>query len=991
MTMFRLASLLATTLLFGSFATAQEVGTPIKLWPDKIPGRVTVKGEERDTSNEKSGKVAGKPVIRIGDVADPTLTIYRPAEGKRSDTAVMVCPGGGYNILANDLEGTEVCQWLNSIGVTAALLKYRVPKAEGDSRPIEPLQDAQRAMSILRNQSSQLGLKQIGVLGFSAGGHLSMRLSTNYAKRAYDPVDGKDKVDCRPDFALLIYPAYFIEKDGSWMSSELPLDAKTPPIFATMAMDDPVNADNVLKLGLELKKLKIPCEIHLYSTGGHGYGLRRTSTPCTTWPDRATDWMVAQGWIAETSTNATQTDSNKEAIVMTDDDPFIWLEDVTGEKALDWVRQRNAKTQGKYESDPNFVKLRDDLLAILDSDARIPMVSKRGDYYYNFWRDKKNERGLWRRTTLDEYRKAEPKWETIIDLDQLAKEENENWVWSGASILRPGYDRVLINLSRGGADATVTREYDLTKRTFVKDGFSRPEAKGGMDWIDRDSVFIYTNFGDGSQTKSGYPRVVKLWKRGTPMSEAKVVYEGQLEDMYISAGHDDSPGFERNFVNRTLAFYNDEMYLRKDSGELTKVDAPNTAKKSVHHDYLLLELREPWEYSGQKYMAGSLLITNFNDFVAGKAKFDVLFEPTDNVSLDNYQFTKDYLLLNVLEDVKDRIYVLSNNNGTWQRKPMNGVPPFGSITVMPIDADESNAYFMTSTDFLNPTTLFYGEVGGVPEQLKQLPAFFDAKGLNISQHFATSKDGTKVPYFMVAKENLALDGSNPTLLYGYGGFEISLTPNYGAGIGRAWLSQGGVYVMANIRGGGEYGPRWHQAALKKNRLRAYEDFAAIAEDLVKRGVTSKAKLGIQGGSNGGLLVGNMVALYPDLFSAAVCQVPLLDMKRYHKLLAGASWMAEYGDPDSPGEWEFIKSYSPYQNIKKTTKYPAVIFLTSTRDDRVHPGHARKMMALMEQQGHDVSYYENIEGGHGGSANNRQAAFMQAMAYSFLRERLFGKQ
>jgi prolyl oligopeptidase len=481
-----------------------------------------------------------------------------------------------------------------------------------------------------------------------------------------------------------------------------------------------------------------------------------------------------------------------------------------------------------------------------------------------------------------------------------------------------------------------------------------------------------------------------LWKRGTPMSDAKVVYEGVSDDMYIRAVHDDSPGFERSFVSRTLAFYNDEMYEIKDSGELAKLDAPNSANKSVFHDYLLIDLREPWDVGGKTYAAGSLLITNYKDYMAGKRDLDVAFEPTENSSLASYAPTRDHVILNVLEDVKNRVYVLTQSKGVWEKRPLEGAPKFGNVSVLPIDADESNEYFMTSTDFVTPTTLYYGAIGKQPEQLKQLPAFYDAKGLKISQHFATSKDGTKVPYFMVAKEDLKLDGSNPTLLYGYGGFEISMMPTYNASVGRAWTSQGGVYVMANIRGGGEYGPRWHQAALKKNRLRAYEDFAAIAEDLVARKVTSKAKLGIQGGSNGGLLVGNMVALYPELFSAAVCQVPLLDMKRYHKLLAGASWMAEYGDPDSPGEWEFIRTYSPYQNISKSTKYPAVLFLTSTRDDRVHPGHARKMMALMEQQGHDVSYYENIEGGHGGSANNRQSAFMQATAYSYLRDRLFPK-
>lgn len=685
---------------------------------------------------------------------------------------------------------------------------------------------------------------------------------------------------------------------------------------------------------------------------------------------------------------AQDSNSRKVSDVTPEEDPYLWLEDVTAEKSLDWVRSRNKTTQEHFEASEEFKNLESDLLKILDSDERIPFVSKAGEYYYNFWRDQTHVRGIWRRTSLEEYRKEEPAWETVLDLDKLAEEEDENWVWGGASILRPDYDLALIDLSRGGADASVTREFNIATKSFVEGGFVRPEAKGGISWVDRDSVFIFTDFGEGTQTSSGYPRIAKLWRRGTSMSEAEVVYEGTNEDMYIAASHDDSPGFERNFVSRTLAFYNDELYLRADDGKLTKIEAPNSANKGVFHEYLLLELREPWSAGGQEFKAGSLLVANFDDFLAGKREFDVAFEPTENSSLASFAPTKDYLILNVLEDVKNRIYVLSQDEKGWTKEPLKGAPQFGTVSVSPVDADRSNAYWMTSSDYLTPTTLYYGEVGSEPEVLKQLTPLYDSAGLAVSQHFATSKDGTKVPYFMVAKEGLELDGSSPTLLYGYGGFEISLTPGYSASVGRAWTSQGGVYVVANIRGGGEYGPRWHQAALKENRLRAYEDFAAVGEDLIRRGVTSKEHLGIQGGSNGGLLVGNMVTLYPDLFDAAVCQVPLLDMKRYHLLLAGASWMAEYGNPDSPGEWDFIKTYSPYQNVKETADYPAVLFTTSTRDDRVHPGHARKMMALMESQGHDVSYYENIEGGHGGAANNKQRAYMQALAYSFLRERLF---
>ncbi len=673
------------------------------------------------------------------------------------------------------------------------------------------------------------------------------------------------------------------------------------------------------------------------------------------------------------------------------EDPNLWLEDVTGEKQLGWVRERNKKTKDHFESSEDFQKLKSDLLAILDSDERIPFVGKAGDHYYNFWRDKTHVRGIWRRTSLEEYRKPEPKWETMLDLDELAKTENENWVWGGASILRPSYDLALISFSRGGADASVTREFDMKTKKFVENGFKRPEAKGGIGWIDKDSVFVFTDFGEGSMTSSGYPRIAKLWKRGTDFDSAEVVYEGTNEDMYISAVHDNSPGFERNFVSRTLAFYNDELYLRTDDGKLTKIDAPNSANKSVYKQYLMLELRKPWDVDENSYPAGSLLVTKFDDFMAGKRDFDVLFKPTLNSSLAGFSACKDHVILNVLEDVKNRIYVLTPDGEKWKQEPLKGAPEIGTVSVSPVDADHSNAFWMTSSGYLSPTTLFYGEIGGEPEQVKQLTPLYDAEGLQVQQHFATSKDGTRVPYFMVAKKSINLDGNNPTLLYGYGGFEVSLTPGYSASVGRAWTSQGGVYVVANIRGGGEYGPRWHQAALKENRLRAYEDFAAVGQDLISRKVTSRNRLGIQGGSNGGLLVGNMVAQYPELFGAAVCQVPLLDMKRYHLLLAGASWMAEYGNPDEGSNWDFIKTYSPYQNIDKSKKYPSVLFTTSTRDDRVHPGHARKMMALMESQGHDVMYYENIEGGHGGAANNKQRAYMQSLAYAYLKERLFGEK
>ena len=667
-------------------------------------------------------------------------------------------------------------------------------------------------------------------------------------------------------------------------------------------------------------------------------------------------------------------------------DPHQWLEDVGGDKALDWVKARNADAEARLASSDGFARTESAIREVLDSDARIPGVYKMGAYYYNFWKDKNNTRGIWRRTTLAEYRKAEPAWETILDLDALNKAEGENWVWHGASCLRPSYERCLIALSRGGADADVTREFNLATRSWVDGGFFRPEAKGGLAWIDQDNVFVYTDFGDGSMTTSGYPRVVKQWTRGTPMESARVVYEGKADDMYISAGHDHTPGYERSFVSRTLAFYNNEVMLVGADGTLTRIDAPNSAEKSAHGRWLTFELREPWTIAGNEYPAGSLLVTDFADWMAGKREVQALFTPTDTTSLAGYSWTRSHLVLNVLEDVKNRLQVLTPGQGQWQRSDFVGAPAFGTISVSAVDDEDSDQVWLSSADYLTPSTLSLATIGEQPEVLKSMPAFFDASNKVIEQHFASSADGTRVPYFIVHDKGIALDGKNPTLLYGYGGFEISLTPGYSASMGRAWLSQGGVYVVANIRGGGEYGPRWHQAALKEKRHKAYEDFAAVARDLIARNITSPQHLGVQGGSNGGLLTGNMLTQYPELFGAVVVQVPLLDMQRYHKLLAGASWMAEYGNPDT-ADWEFIQTFSPYHLFDADKDYPPVLFTTSTRDDRVHPGHARKMAALMLAAGKDVTYYENIEGGHGGAANNAQAAHMQALAYRFLWERL----
>ncbi len=674
-------------------------------------------------------------------------------------------------------------------------------------------------------------------------------------------------------------------------------------------------------------------------------------------------------------------------------DPYLWLEEVEGVRALDWVRAENKRTTDELASNDSFKRLEASIRTILDSDARIPGVEKIGSHYYNFWRDKQNPRGLWRRTTLDEYRKAAPQWETVLDIDALNVTEGKAWVWGGAACLSPEYKRCLVALSPGGSDASVTREFDLTTKAWVQGGFEGPLAKGGLAWIDQDAVYAYTDFGPGSQTSSGYPRLAKRWKRGTPLSTATAVYEGRADDLYISAYRDLTPGHQRDFVLRDIAFYKNELFWLSPGGALQKIEAPDSANKSVHREWLLLTLRDPWEVGGTVHAAGTLLAARFDAYMKGERKLDVLYQPTPTTSLSSMVGTKQHLVLNVLDDVKSRVRVLTPTAQGWKSTSIPGLPALGQIGVSAVDPMQSDAVWLTVTDFLTPTELMLGNVGettgagALPQVLKRSPVFFNAAGHQVEQRFAHSKDGTRVPYFLVMPKGKPMDGNTPTLLYGYGGFEVSELPRYSAGAGKGWIERGGAYAVANIRGGGEYGPRWHQAALKEKRHRAYEDFAAVAQDLVARKITSPKRLAVRGGSNGGLLTGNMLTQYPTLVGAVSIEVPLLDMRRYNKLLAGASWMAEYGDPDKPEEWDFIKTFSPYHLFDAARTYPPTLLLTSTKDDRVHPGHARKMAALMRAANKDVRYYENIEGGHGGSANNAQAAFMAALAYHFMWESL----
>ncbi len=683
-----------------------------------------------------------------------------------------------------------------------------------------------------------------------------------------------------------------------------------------------------------------------------------------------------------TLTMASMAPMTSQAAAASETDPYLWLEEVTAEQALDWVRARNEPTLAEF-CDAEFEQMRIEALEVLDTDARIPYVVRRGGYLYNFWRDAANPRGLWRRTTLDSYRTDSPEWDVLIDVDELGRADDEKWVWAGAGVIEPDHTRALIGLSRGGSDASIVREFDMITRKFVADGFELPEAKSQITWADPDAVLLGTDFGADSLTESGYPRVIKRWRRGTPLTDAEVLFEGTRSDVRVFASVDRTTGFERTVLERALDFWHDERYELRGS-ELIRIDAPTDASVSIHREWILIELRTDWYVGTATYTAGSLLAAGYDEFLAGTAELRVVFEPDEHTALYHYAWTKDRPLIVTLADVASRVEIATP--GTWRREPVPGIPAATNTVVVAAD-DTGDEFFLDSSGFVTPSRLMRGTGDGQPDQIKSAPTFFDAENIAVAKYFVASKDGTSIPYFVVRRTDA--DGPGPTLLSGYGGFETSRTPGYDGVLGRLWLARGGTYVVANIRGGGEYGPGWHTQAMREGRHKVAEDFVAVATDLVDRGITTVGQLGARGGSNGGLLMGIMLTKYPEKFGALVCDVPLLDMRRYHLLLAGASWVAEYGDPDNPDDWQFISEYSPYQNISASRRYPPVLMTTSTRDDRVHPGHARKMTAALEAADHKVWYYENIEGGHAGAADNEQVAFKSALSYSFLWRMLTG--
>jgi prolyl oligopeptidase len=683
------------------------------------------------------------------------------------------------------------------------------------------------------------------------------------------------------------------------------------------------------------------------------------------------------------------------------DDPYLWLEGVQDPAALAWAEARNAETLPRFESDPRYKRFYDITLKILEDKDKIPFVSLRGNWVYNFWQDQKNVRGVWRRALVNEFIRSRPRWELLLDLDKLAAAERENWVYKGSNCLAPDFRHCLLTLSRGGTDASVVREFDVVRRAFVGSGlttetqrglrseaswgFQLPEAKSRLDWWDKDTLLVATDFGPDTLTDSGYPRQLKIWKRGQPLSEAKLLFEGKKQDVsvYVSTNdRADTPPW--TLISRSLSFYTSEYALWDGKGKPAPVAVPEDAEfQGFYQGQLLFLSRKGWEQ--QSVPQGAAFA-----FDPKSSKTTVIFAPDQRSSIVLLSTSRDHIYVQTLTDVRSRILKFRGRAGGIS------APGPAAFERLPFDTDEkldfeissadaqTEELLVESTSFLEPDSLFLFHDGKPsPRPIKKLQDYFMTSDLQFEQKFATSKDGTRVPYFIVRKKNARFDGTTPTLLYGYGGFESSMTASYLGATGKIWLEQGGAYVLANIRGGGEYGPTWHQSALGKNRQRAFDDFIAIAEDLISSKLTSPKHLGIMGGSNGGLLVGAVFVQRPELFNAVVCQVPLLDMERYAQLLAGASWVGEYGDPNDTEMLAYLRSYSPYAQVKAGVRYPEVFFLTSTADDRVHPGHARKMVARMKEQGHTVYYFENTEGGHGAAANLRQRARRTALQFVYL--------
>ncbi|MEK7355576.1 MAG: prolyl oligopeptidase family serine peptidase [Bdellovibrionota bacterium] len=669
-------------------------------------------------------------------------------------------------------------------------------------------------------------------------------------------------------------------------------------------------------------------------------------------------------------------------------DPYISLEDSANPDTKKFIARENDRSLQRLETDARYKTFADQARAIVTAKDRIPMPRVRGKKIRNFWQDQTNQRGIIRETTLTEYRKVNPKWDLILDIDALNASEGKSWVYQGSHCLEPDNDICLIELSDGGKDEAVLREFRISTRSWITDGLNLPSAKSSVSWIDENTLFVGTDFGPGSLTTSGYPRQVRIWKRGTPLAQAKLVFEGSKDDVSVNGWRSFRPEAQLMFVAQALNFFEAKILLY-DGAKLTALPFPTTAAfQGDFQGQLIARLREDWKTPAKTFNAGAVVsipVTSVGKTDA-LSKIDVLWEPDAHSAFEGMSSSKNFITISLLRDVRGELRRVSRVRGKWTSAKV-ALPAEGTVGL--VDSNDFDDHlFLTYQSFDVPTSLYYSPNAKTPPKaMKRLPAKYDATGIVVEQFRSTSKDGTQIPYFVVHKAGIKLDGSNPTLLYAYGGFESSETPFYSGVIGKLWLENGGVYALANIRGGGEYGPRWHEAALKQNRQRAFDDFASVARDLQTRGITSPRRLGIQGGSNGGLLVGVSFTQTPELYRAVVCESALLDMIRYTAMPPGASWIGEYGDPADPKMAEIIARYSPYQNVQPNAQYPEVFFHISTADDRVQPGHTRKMMARLVEQGHPALMYENTEGGHGGAADLEQTVKKVSLEYVYLYQKL----
>jgi len=673
-----------------------------------------------------------------------------------------------------------------------------------------------------------------------------------------------------------------------------------------------------------------------------------------------------------------------------DTDPFLWLEEVEGKKALDWVHKQNDRSLKLLQADTRYEDLQAKALAILEAKDRIPNPGFRAGAVFNFWQDDVNVRGLLRRTSVDGYRASAPKWETVLDVDALAKADGANWVYKGSNCLQPEERLCLVSLSDGGKDAVEIREFDIQTKTFVENGVRLSAGKQNADWLDADTLYLGRDWGPGTMTESGYPFVVKLWKRGTKLEDAVEVYRGKQTDVAAGASvlRDQDGAVQAVMFTRYPSFFETEYYLSTDKGPVRLPFPLKSTIQSLVAGQLVLTLEEDWTWQGATYAKGALISFDLAQLKkdSAAAPATLIYMPGPRESIEQTANTRNRLLVAVYENVKGALYSYSFVGGKWSRTKVD-LPANASVGVVST-REEDDIAFVNVASFIEPDALYFGDVKtGKFEKVKSLPPRFDASNMTVDQFEAKSTDGTMIPYFVMHKKDMKLGGSNPTMLYAYGGFQVSMTPSYSATVGKMWVERGGVYVLANIRGGGEFGPAWHQAGLKTKRQIIYDDFAAVAQDLIARKITSPRRLGIEGGSNGGLLMGVEFTQHPELWNAVVIQVPLLDMLRFDKLLAGASWVGEYGDPDNPEERAFLLKISPYHNLKKGVKYPEPFFVTSSKDDRVHPGHARKMAAKMEQMGLPFLYYENVDGGHAAAANQRERAKRIALEFTYLTRKL----